>query len=41
VNFDIGMKQLQEASEAARGYSDSHYKMIVDEIEKRKSGLSS
>ncbi len=40
VNFDIGMKQLQEASEAARGYSDSHYKMIVDEIEKRKSELS-
>ena len=37
LNFDSGMKQLQEASEAAKGYSDSHYNMIIDEIEKRKT----
>ena len=39
LNFDTGMKQLQEASEAAKGYSDSHYNMINDEIVKRRSEL--
>jgi len=37
LNFDSGMKQLQEASDAVKGYSESHYAMIIDEIEKRKT----
>lgn len=37
LDFDIGMKQLQEASVAAKGYSESHYNMIINEIEKRKT----
>lgn len=37
LSFDNGMKQLQEASEAVRGYSDSHYNMIMGEIERNKA----
>ncbi|HWA07660.1 MAG TPA: hypothetical protein VG961_14005, partial [Ignavibacteria bacterium] len=37
LSFDTGMKQLQEASDAVKGYSESHYCMIMDEIEKRKT----
>lgn len=41
LSFDTGMKQLQEASDAVKGYSESHYSMIMDEIEKRKTQFNS
>jgi len=37
VNIDSGMKQLTEAADAAKGYSEAHYTMIVEEIKKRKA----
>lgn len=37
LDYESGMKQLQDASDAVKGYSDSHFKMIQEEIEKSKN----
>jgi len=37
LNFDSGMKYLQESCDVVKGYSDSRYDMIMDEIEQIKS----
>ncbi len=40
AGFNIGMRHLQEASDAVKGYSDSYFNMILSEIKKRKSEQS-
>jgi len=40
AGFDIGMRHLQEASDAVKGYSDSYFNMILSEIKKRESEQS-
>lgn len=38
-DYNTGLKQLHEASEAAKSHSESHYRMILSEIDKRKAEL--